>query len=238
MASDSSGRDGPDATGHQAGGGAPDDARDAPSDASDASDAIAIAPDALVTLICRHAGRVSAAELHAAGYNDATIAAWVEEEVLRHDSVDGRYALDSPDVYVDVLIQALWEIPEGIIGHLSTLEYHGMSVAWLWQVDVAVQRSPASTSVRVRPFLVPEHLWRYGVEQIVPSLPGTIAIPMYTPAVAMAQVLRDPDWDVETAADALSGYFGMRGSADAALAEAAARYGVMDQLDLLLRALG
>jgi len=236
MVSDSSGRDGPDAHVHQVGGGASDDARDADWDAD--WDAIAIAPDALVTLICRHAGRVSAADLIAAGYDDATIAGWVDERVLRREPDDGRYALDSPDVYVDVLIQALWELPEGIIGHLSALEYHGLSVAWLQQVDVAVRRPPPSASARIHPFLVPESLWGYGVERIVPSLPGDVDIPMYTPAVAMAQVLRDPDWDFETAADALSGYLGIRGSADAALCEAATRYGVMEQLDLLLRARG
>jgi hypothetical protein len=208
-----------------------------PPDISDTQDAVApaIAPDALVTLICSHSGHVTLEDLRAAGFTDALIDAWEHQAVLTGDP-SGGYQLASPDVYVDWLIQALWELPAGIIGHLTALEYHGLSVAWLRQVDVGVRRPPPPTvPARVRPFPVPEALWDFGVEHVIPALPGTITIPMYTPAVALAQVLADLSVDLESASDASARYLSERGM-DVALQEAAACYGVTEGLQRLVRA--
>ena len=197
--------------------------------------ATAIAPDALVTLICHHSGRVTREELHAAGFADALIDAWEHQAVVTRDP-SGRFQLASPDVYVDWLIQAHWDIPDGIIGHLTALEYHGLSVAWLRQVDVGVRRLPLpSASARVSPFHVPEALWDFGVEHVTPTLPGAVTILMYAPAVALAQVLADHNVDLESATDALARYLSEH-EVDGALREAATCYAVSERLQQFVRA--
>ena len=92
-----------------------------------------------------------------------------------------------------------------------------------------------SASARVRLFHVPEVLRDFGVEHVTPALPGTFTIPMFAPGVALAQVLADPGVDLESATDALTRYMGERGM-DASLQEAAARYGVTEGLQQLMRA--
>jgi hypothetical protein len=151
--------------------------------------------------------------------------------VLLRDS-SNHYRLVDPDVYIDWLIQALWLVPDGIIGHLTALEYHGISVAWLRAVDVGVCH-PQPAMEQIHLFQVPAPLWQYGVTEVYPSLPGAIAIPMYSPPVALAQVLADPACDLESAADALIRYVGEHGI-DPSLHAAADRYGVSERLKDLL----
>lgn len=186
------------------------------------------APDELILLICQHRGTLTHAQLLVAGFRDSTITTWLQQGVLVQ-TLAHHYELAEPDVYIDWLLQALWHVPDGIIGHLTALEYYGISVAWIREVDIGVQHPPVPMA-RIHQFEVPTTLWQYGVTTIYPSLPGPIAVPMYTPPVALAQVLADPTCDIESAADAVQRYISEYGL-DEDLHEAAVRYGIWERLN-------
>ena len=141
------------------------------------------------------------------------------------------------------------------IGGLTALEYHGYSVANVTWVDVAlptpfpphdVAPTRAATEIvtepgadaasdaeqllptpplPLHPFHLPADLWAYGREAVTPGLPGTVAVPMYHPAVALAQILADPTMDLDSLTDATLRYTGYRGEDDA-LHAALRRYNV------------
>ncbi len=69
--------------------------------------------------------------------------------------------------------------------------------------------------------------------QVYPAQPGDVAVTMYTPAVAVAQTLADPYYMEETREDCVNTYVQDYGL-DAALLEAAARYGVEAKLQALI----
>jgi hypothetical protein len=199
------------------------------------------APDELVAVVCASNGLVPRARLRAQGFANDLITAWIRTGVLAEADGD-HLRLASPDVYIDPLIQALWRVPDGVIGGLAALEYYGLSTVWAPEIQIAIgapralepSLPGALAGAAIHPLVVPGDLARYGVDHVLPSLPGSVAIAMYTPAVALAQVLADQDCDEETVDDAVARYVGLHGLSTAER-EAARRYGVADRLERLAR---
>lgn len=191
------------------------------------------APDALIQLIADHSGHATTQQLKTAGFAGDVVQAWVRRGMLERDS-SGSYRLAEPEVYIDWLILALWDLPQGtqgIVGGVTALEYYGASVAWVNRVDVGIRQGTQlpPASARLRPFVIPENLWGYGAEIVTPSLPGNVAIPMYSLPVALVQTLRDPTYDLDTVTDAVMRYLSIRGE-DEALRDAVSRYDVEHRL--------
>lgn len=199
-----------------------------------------VASDDLVALVCASNGLVPRGEALAHGFTAQQIAEWLQNGVLTEVGGD-QLRLTSPDVYIDPLIQALWLVPDGVIGGLTALEYYGLSTVWAPDIQIAVSAPrpleplPRSlSSSAIRPLVLPSDLFLYGIERVVPSLPGSVTIAMYSPAVALAQILADQDCDEDTLNDAVVRYLGVRGLSSEERA-AAERYGVAARLERLTR---
>ena len=123
-------------------------------------------------------------------------------------------------------------VPEG-----ASLPATASKTAVLGEAPITPSASPAAPAVALaalppldlRPFHLPRDLWAFGRTTVTPGLPGTIAIPMYSPAVALAQALADPTMDLDSLTDALLRYLGQWGE-DEALQTAVRRYDVVRQL--------
>jgi len=216
------------------------------------------APDTLIDLVCERRGHISDNDLRRAGFTAQTIQGWLGEHLLvqaatQAATVAGEaargathwYHLAEPDLYIDGLILALWEVPAATpvtIGRLTALEYYGLSVAAVDWVDLAVPGdaplpvTAPRTAIRGEPlplelrlFQLPRDLWTFGRTTVMPGLPGSVAIPIYRPAVALAQALADPTMDPDSLTDALLRYLGQWGE-DAALQTAVRRYDVERRL--------
>jgi hypothetical protein len=187
-------------------------------------------PD-LIDLVITHQGAITETHLLEAGYSADQIQVLCKKHVLTKrlftGKRDGRYTLSLLSVFVDGLVLTQWAIPEGIIGRLSALIFHGSSVANPKQVDVCVPpgwKSPLPRTFGVRPFVLLPELREYGVMTVYPSPPETVPIAMYTPAVALAQTLADEDEYEEYKQDAFWMYRHFLKGDERALQEAAERY--------------
>jgi hypothetical protein len=187
-------------------------------------------PD-LIDLIIAHQGVISETQLLEAGYTSDQIQNLCKKRVLTRrlftGKRDGRYTLTHLPVFVDGLVLTQWAVPEGIIGRLSALIFHGSSVANPMQVDVCVPpgwKSHLPRTFGVRPFVLPPALREYGAMTVYPSPPETVPIAMYTPAVALAQTLADEEEYEEYKQDAFWMYRHFLKGDERAPQEAAERY--------------
>ncbi len=139
------------------------------------------------------------------------------------------YELTHPLVDIDALVLAYWAVPTGIFGGLTALVYRGLSLAPLVAFDIFVTEGtsvPARVAdMPLRRHALPAHLLHEGVAPLTPSLPGTVAVPMFAPAVAVAQVVADPTLADEDREDAVLEYLATY-SNDAALADALRLYAI------------
>jgi hypothetical protein len=193
----------------------------------------------LVEVLVRHHGVVDASQLQAADYSPAEIRHLLADRVLV-PAETGSYVFPDPALYIDMLVLVQWRLPEGIFGGRTALVFHDLSVVWPVQFDVCVPadlldhvRAEVPQDLGVRAFTLPEDLRTYGVTPVYPAQPGDVAVAMYTPAVAVAQTLADPYYMEETREDCVNTYVQDYGL-DAALLEAAARYGVEAKLQALI----
>jgi hypothetical protein len=193
----------------------------------------------LVKVVVHHHGAVDEVQLRAAGYSPAEVRRLLADHVLVPDAAGG-YVFPDPGLYIDSLVVIQWRLPEGIFGGRTALIFHDLSVVWPVQFDVCVPadllddiRAEVPQDLGVRAFTLPEDLRTYGVTQVYPAQPGDVAVTMYTPAVAVAQTLADPYYMEETREDCVNTYVQDYGL-DAALLEAAARYGVEAKLQALI----
>jgi hypothetical protein len=129
---------------------------------------------------------------------------------------------------VDGLVLAQWAVPEGIIGKLSALVFHELSVALPKVVDISLPHGWTGTlplELGIRPFAVPTALRGYGVMTGYPTPPGTVPVQIYSPTVALAQVWADPVLSEETKLDGLMMYRAFQDEENR-LQEAFERYGL------------
>lgn len=187
-------------------------------------------PD-LIDLIIEHQGAVTQAQLLAAGYTaDQIQDLWKKRILTRRlwtGKHDGRYTLTDLFAFVDGLVFTQWAVPEGIIGRLSAISFHDLTVAFPMWTDVCVPpgwKSPLPRNFALRPFVLPPELRDYGVMTVYPSLPGDVPITIYSPAVALVQMLADEGEYEEYKQDALWMYRHFYKKDERELQEAAARY--------------
>lgn len=200
----------------------------------------------LVGVLVEHHGAVTAAHLQDAGYDQDAIQCLVTDNVLTR-TPDGRYAFPDPTLYIDLPVLIQWRLPDGIFGARTALVFYNLTDALPMQFDVCVperllvlDRTHAGADdavipydMGVHPFSLPEPLRTYGVTEVYPAQPGDVPVAMYQPAVAVVQTLADPYYTAEIQKDCVSEYVQAYG-VDAALREAAARYGVEHQLQELI----
>lgn len=196
------------------------------------------ADERLIGVLVRHHGIVDDAQLRAAGYAPAEIRRLLADRVLV-PAEPGSYVFPDPALYIDSLVLIQWRLPEGIFGGRTALIFHDLSVVWPAQFDVCVPaelldrvHARVPEDLGVRAFTLPEDLRTYGATHVYPEQPGDVPVAMYTPAVAVAQTLADPYYMEETREDCVNTYIQDYGL-DAALLEAAARYGVDAKLQAL-----
>jgi hypothetical protein len=213
------------------------------------------ADDPLVELVARYQGAVTKEQLCVAGYTESTIQHLLDERVLIALGNDSSLlGFPDPTLYYDALVLVHWQLPDAVFGGLTALERYHLTVALPNQLvayvpadtlahlltrftpvvagppqTVEVPTGTAATGLDVRLLTLPLHLARYGIQQFAPEQPGTVSVAMYTPAVALAQALADPDAPAEWQQDAVSGYLNAFGR-NAALDDAVQRYAVLPVL--------
>jgi hypothetical protein len=190
-----------------------------------------IPDEALIDLIIEHQGAVTEAQLLEAGYTaDQIQDLWKKRVLTRRlwtGKRDGRYTLTNVFAFVDGLVLTHWAAPEGIIGRLSALVFHELTVALPIWIDVYVPpgwKSPLPRNFGLRPFVLPPELRDYGVMTVYPSPPETVPIAMYSPAVALVQMLADEEGYEEFKQEALWMYRHFYEKDERELQEAAERY--------------
>jgi hypothetical protein len=193
----------------------------------------------LVEVLVHHHGVVDDDQLHAAGYSPAQIRQLLADRVLVAGAAGGSVFPD-PGLYLDSLVLIQWRLPAGIFGGRTALLFYDLSVVWPVQIDVCVPAdlldgvyTEVPGELGVRPFTLPQDLRSYGVTHVYPSQPGDVPVAMSAPAVAVAQTLADPSSMEETREDGVITYVQDVGL-DAALQEAAARYGGEARLQALI----
>jgi hypothetical protein len=196
----------------------------------------------LVEVLVQHHGVVDEGQLQAAGYSPAEIRRLVADRVLVPADAGGggSFVFPDPALYIDMLVLNQWRLPEGIFGGRTALVFHDLTVTLPKEFDVCVPAdrldhicAVVPQDLGVRAFTLPEDLRTYGVTQVYPAQPGDVAVAMYAPAVAVAQTLADPYYMEETREDCVNTYVQDYGL-DAALREAAERYGVGARLQALI----
>lgn len=196
----------------------------------------------LVGVLVQHHGIVDEAQLRTAGYALAEVRQLLVDRVLVPADAGraGKYVFPDPALYIDSLVLIQWRLPAGIFGGRTALIFHDLSVVWPVAIDVCVPadlldhvHATMPHEFGVRPFTLSKDLRTYGVTQVYPAQPGDVAVAMYAPAVAVAQTLADPYYMEETREDCVNTYVQDYGL-DAALHEAAARYGVGTKLQSLI----
>lgn len=188
---------------------------------------IALPDQTLLDLVIQHHGVVTQTQLRAAGYSPARIRQLCREQVLAPQG-EG-YTLEHLTAFFDGLILVQWAIPDAIIGKVSAMVFHGLSVANPMVVDVCLPedwRGTLPDDLGIRPFHLPAEVREYGVEVGYPSPPGDIPVKVYAPAVALTQVLADPRIPAETKQDCQYMYAAFGGDAGA-LQEAQQRYSII-----------
>lgn len=167
---------------------------------------LALPPAELIDLVLEHQGTVTREELlHR--YSQSAIEGWLQEQVLVPQGE--RFTLGQLTAYVDGLVLAQWAVPEGIIGKVSALVFHELSVELPRVIDMSLPpdwQGMLPADLGIRPFVVAPALREYGVMIMYPTPPGSEPVRMYTPAVALAQVWADPAIPEETREDALMMY--------------------------------
>lgn len=185
--------------------------------------------DTLINLTCHHQGVVTQTLLSEAGFDRVQVQQWCKQHILSQIDQE-RYQLheDVISIYVDGIVQMQWAVPEGIFGRTTALIYHHLTVAqpYIWDICVPAEWSGALPSgVNIQLFTLPPSLHHYGVTTIYPRLPGGVPVAIYSPAVAVMQVLLDENADPRVQKECVWMYRGFRGDEEA-LQEAAARYQV------------
>lgn len=184
--------------------------------------------DLALAVIVEGRGVATTECLRARGLSAEHLAILVAERLLVTDG-DGQYELAEPLVDLDPLVLAHWAVPTGIFGGVTALVYRYLSVARLPALDVFVSEGVTVPAVvadtPLRRHVLPPSLLAVGVDTLTPSLPGTVAVPFFTPTVALAQTLADRTIAAETCQDAVLEYLAAFGR-DAALADALERYQV------------
>lgn len=188
-----------------------------------------VLPDqALVDLVTHHRGIVTEGHLREAGYSPAHIWQLCQEEILLQVG-PASYRLLDEFTFFDSLVLVQWAIPEGIIAGRTALNEHRLTVSLPKEVDVCVppgwKARSLSHGFQVHQVILPPELRTYGVMTLIPERPGTVAVALYTPAVAAVQTYADPYYDTETRYDGIWMYRQLVGD-EAALQEAAQRYQV------------
>lgn len=189
---------------------------------------LTLPPAGLIDFVLERQGVVTREELlHR--YTQPTIEHWLQEQVLVPRG-EG-FTLSQLTAFVDGLVLAQWAVPEGIIGKVSALVFHELSVELPTTIDLCLPGDWHGTlpaDLGIQPFVVTPNLREYGVITVYPTPPGSVPVRIYTPAVALAQVWADPAVLEETRVDALMMYHAfVEGAAGArALREAFHRYGV------------
>lgn len=187
---------------------------------------VALPTDDLIEVVVQHQGIVSREQL-LQHFSRAAVERWIQMQVLIPQEV-GQYTLHQLSAYVDGLVLCQWAVPGGVIGKLSALVFHGLSVALPKMVDMVLPEDWQGVfppDLGIRPFEVPAALRDYGVTEVFPTPPGTAPVKMYTPAVALAQVWADPRMLEEPKLDGLMMYQAFLDD-EADLQEAFARYGL------------
>ncbi len=162
-------------------------------------------PQVLLDLVTANQGVVTQAQLQAAGYPLAQVRRLCREHVLTRDGA-GRYRLANELGCFDGRVLLQWAVPGGILAARTALIYHELSLALPREADVCV---PADWSgevplgFRVHVLRLPPDLRDYGVMTVYPDPPGTVRVAMYSPAVAVAQVLSDEYYSQELQDEAL-----------------------------------
>ena len=180
----------------------------------------------LIDLVIQHRGEVTQEALQAAGYSQTEIRQLCREQVLVPRGAG--YTLENLTAFVDGLVLVQWAVPTGIIGKVSALVQHEISVALAHTIDLCVPADWQGTfpaDLGIRPFVLEPDLREYGVVTVYPTPPGTVPITMYAPAVALAQAWADPTISEETKEDGLLMYQAFLEDARA-LQEAFDRYGL------------
>lgn len=180
----------------------------------------------LIDLVVEHQGIVSYRAL-LQRFPRAEVERWIQERVLIPQGM-GQYTLHQLEAYVDGLVLCQWAVPGGVVGKLSALVFHGLSVALPKLVDMVLPpdwQGNLPPDLGIRPFEVPAALRDYGVMEVFPTPPGTAPVKMYSPAVALAQVWADQRMLEEPKLDGLMMYQAFLND-EAALQEAFDRYGV------------
>jgi hypothetical protein len=180
----------------------------------------------MLQLISQKQGVISATQLQAGGITPQDLHLLLDEHVLREETPD-RYVLAEPLVDIDALVLAHWAVPQGVFGGLTALVYHALSVAQLVAFDVFVPDGvvvpPIVADMPLRRHVLSHDLLSFGVAPLTPSLPGTVAVPLFSPAIAVAQVVADLSLMEEDRMDAICEYLAQFGR-DPALAVALHRY--------------
>ncbi len=167
---------------------------------------LALPPAELIDWVLEHQGTVTREELlhH---YSQPAIEGWLQEQVLIPQGE--RFTLGQLTAYVDGLVLAQWAVPEGIIGKVSALVFHELSVELPRVIDMSLPpdwQGILPADLGIRPFVVAPTLREYGVMTVYPTPPGSEPVRMYTPAVALAQIWADIAIPDETREDALMMY--------------------------------
>ena len=192
--------------------------------------------DQVLPILIQGQGRATTAQLQSQGITAQELDPLVAHQVLAKSAPD-TYILSEPLVDIDVLVLAHWAVPSAIVGGLTALVYRSFSVAQLVALDLFVLDGVAIPDrigdMAVRRHVLPPQLLAYGVTSLTPSLPGSVAVPMFTPAIALAQILSDAITPEETCQDAVLAYLAEY-DRDQNLTDALSRYGVtptrIDQL--------
>lgn len=186
----------------------------------------------LLRVIVQGQGAATAAQMQAAGIDEQDLHRLVGEQVLMEEPPH-RFTLADPLVDIDVLVFAHWAVPQGVFGGLTALVSHHLSVAQLVALDIYLPASSAApvavAGIPLHPRMLSPELWSFGVTSLMPALPGEVAVPVYTPAVAVAQVLSATDIALEDCQDTVLTYLAYFGR-DPALHEAISQYHLTMQL--------
>lgn len=166
--------------------------------------------DQLIELLSHYHGVATQQQLLLGGLDAVGIHRFCEDGVLVQAKDGFRLAEELEGVFFDGLVLLQWAIPEGVVGGLTAVSYHDLTVALPGKPDVYVpERWRGIVPAAVEPVhlvRLPPALFEYGLITVYPDAPGTAPVRMYAPEVAIAQALSDPSLDREAQEECVPTY--------------------------------